>query len=892
MPIEPGQQLLHYRLTEKIGEGGMGVVWKAVDTTLDREVAIKILPQDFSADPDRLARFEREAKLLASLNDPHIASIHGSHKADTPTGLVQFLVMELIEGESLDARITRIGALDHDEVRHTAMQIAVALEAAHGQGVVHRDLKPANIQVRPDGRVKVLDFGLAKSVPQGGSSNPSMVPVDGLTQTMTSAGTVAGVMLGTAGYMSPEQARGKPVDRRTDIWAFGCVLFEMLTGEKLFVGETLSDSIARILERDPDIDGLQPSVPGPIRELLHRCLAKEMQKRLRDAGDAWLVLEEWTPGAAEPAEVETSRRPRRLWPLAAVAIGGLLVGALLVQGLRPEPPTAPLRKFQLEIDGLALGWGDSVFPSPDGRYIAYVQNSRLMIHDLERLQAREVDALAAVAVHSVFWSPDSRQFGYGQDGLLWKSPVAGGLPESICTLPETGEILSAVWGADGRIVFSIWRGGMYTVSAAGGTAELLLAVDHEEIIDFHRVELLPDGTPIFDVHQANREGAAPFGGIHVLEGSVARQVLPDHQLPAYSPSGHLLYTEYIGGDRRVMAVPFSASTREVTGDPFRVAGDGWGARVFGDGDLAFVRQEGKRNYQLTWVDRRGEVVGAIGEMNSGLHDPAISPDGRKVAVAFEADDRRDIWLVDTQDGVARRLTFFDEPQDSWLAEEMPAWSADGKDVVFYRTSGVVPIAYAVSADGSGNERELFPGQDLHFSSDGRHVVFHVHDNKSNDDLWIAEIPSGGRIDDAEPRALIEGSERRREGRLSPSGDVLAYEMRDGGKADIYLARFPGGEGRWQVSTGGGRDARWSHDGSRLFFIGDDRALYEVEVQTNPSVEIGRPKLLFAYGANGIELERGYDIAADGRLLVVRTVSDDRKSYVVFVENWLREFEGH
>jgi serine/threonine protein kinase len=881
--IDAGQQLLHYRLIEKIGEGGMGVVWKAVDTTLDREVAIKILPLDFAADPDRLARFEREAKLLASLNDPHIASIHGLHEADTPAGLVRFLAMELIAGESLDVRIARVGAMDHDEVRHTAMQIAVALEAAHGQGVVHRDLKPANIQIGSDGLAKVLDFGLAKSVPQGGSSNPSMV-------TMTSAGTVAGVMLGTAGYMSPEQARGKPVDRRTDLWAFGCVLFEMLTGEKLFVGETLSDSIARILEREPDIDRLRQTVPHSIRELLHRCLAKDRNKRLRDAGDAWLVLENWEPGATEPAEVETSHRPRRLWPLAAVAIGGLLVGALLIQGLRPEPLAAPLRKFQIQIDGLALSWGESVFPSPDGRYIAYVQNSRLMIRDLERLQAREVEQLEASEASSVFWSPDSRQVGYGRESRLWKWPLEGGTPESICTLPETGEILSAAWSTDGRIVFSVWRGGMYTVSAAGGTPELLLAVDHEKIIDFHRVELLPDGTPIFDVHPAENEDS--LGGIHILEGSTLRQLLPDHRLPAYSPSGHLLYSEFIGGDRRIMAVPFTASSREITGEPFRVAGDGWGARVFGDGDLTYVRSEGEQSFQLTWVDLRGDVVGSVGESSNGLEDPAISPDQNKIAVSFEADDHYDIWLVDTKDGVAHRLTFFDESEGVWLEEQMPAWSADGKDVVFTRTSsGLIPVSYAVSADGSGDERELFSGQDLQFSKDGRHVVFHTHDLALDDDLWVADIPAGGRIDDAELRVLIEGSERQREGRLSPSGDVLAYELRNGEQGDIYLARFPGGEGRWQVSTGGGRDARWNHDGSRLYFIGEDGALYEVEVQTSPSIEVGRPKRLFAAGTNDINLGLGYDVAADGRLLVVRTVSDDRKRYVVIVENWLREFEG-
>lgn len=308
------------------------------------------------------------------------------------------------------------------------------------------------------------------------------------------------------------------------------------------------------------------------------------------------------------------------------------------------------------------------------------------------------------------------------------------------------------------------------------------------------------------------------------------------------------------------------------------------------GDLTFVREEGGRSFQLAWIDRQVEVRGVLGEPNPSLADPAISPDGKQVALSYEADELRDIWVLGI-DGAPRRLTFHEETQRN-RTERTPAWSSDGTDVVFSRLeAGMTVTAYAVAANGSGSEREPFPGSDLHFSRDGRHAVFHDHDAASEEDLWIAEIPDGGRIEEAETRRLLEGEKRQRRGRLSPAGDLLAYELSDGEQTELYVTQFPSAEGRWQVSIGGGRQPRWSHDGSRLYFLDDDLALHEVSVRTTPSIRFGRSKLLFANGTNGVDLSRGYDVVAADRLLVVRVVSDDRKRYIAFVQNWFREFEG-
>ncbi len=460
-----GKRLAQYEIVERLGAGGMGEVWKARDTSLDREVAIKVLPETFARDPDRLTRFEREAKLLASLNHPGIAAVHGLHVEDG----VRFLAMELVPGEDLARRLAR-GPLPLDEALFVGVQIAEALEAAHAQGVIHRDLKPANVILTPDGRAKVLDFGLAKAFEGEASGSASLSP------TMTSAGTVAGVLLGTAAYMSPEQARAKRVDKRTDVWAFGCVLFECLTGRNLFKGETISDSLGAVLHKEPDWSLLPSGTPPMVRMLLRRCLTRDPEKRLHDIADARIELEQaiedpaaGTVATADLREQAARMRPaRRRW-IAAGLVSGLLAGAAAGWLLRGDPRPAPLRKFDLgaEIDAGALGQMPEAVISPDGSRIAFLHQNKVWVQALDELEARPLEGTDDAG--GLFWSPDGGQIGYFADTKLWRVPAAGGRPVAIC---ELGEVATggrgASWGADGRIVYSRGNTGLLEVPALGG----------------------------------------------------------------------------------------------------------------------------------------------------------------------------------------------------------------------------------------------------------------------------------------------------------------------------------------------------------------------------------------------------------------------------------------
>ena len=874
MSVSPGRMLSHYRLIEKIGEGGMGLVWKALDTTLDREVAVKILPDVFSDHPERLARFEREAKLLASLNHPNIAVIHGLHEAD---GL-RFLAMELVSGEDLAQRLAR-GPLPLEEALRTAKQVAEALETAHENGVIHRDLKPANIQLTPDGQVKVLDFGLAKAFeadPASTGTSPTMSP------TLTSAGTVAGMILGTAAYMSPEQARGQAVDKRSDIWAFGSVLYEMLTGRQAFAGDTVSDTLAGVLKIDPDWDALPAGTPRRIRRLLARCLHKDPKQRLHDVADVRIVIEEALSGAPEEdVAIEAApqpgiaRRERVVWIGALVLVAA--AAGVLAWMLKPANPP-PLRKFELAIQNLEGGYPVPPVISPDGSRLAYIAESKLWVRDLDQLESREV--AGSDGARAPFWSPDGAFVAYAANGKLWKVPAEAGQSILICDLP--GTLDAGAWGPEDRIVFTPSTGPMYEVSARGGDPRALLETEQEKETDFHKPHFLPDGSILFAVHR--------FEGIDTLavyDGKQRKVLLQVEgarlDRPLYSPTGHILYHRATSNDG-VWAAPFSVAKLELTGEPFMVAPAGNWPSASTDGTLIYMRGAGTSVGQLVWVDRQGKVEGNIGQPQPGLVlFPAISPNQRRVAVAANENENWDVWIHDADRGTRTRLTF--DPAQEFSSD----WSAAGERLVY--SSGQIPSNFDLltrAADGTGDRSTLTAGYYPTVSPDGKLAAYTLRGEETQDDLWY--VPLDG---DPEPTVFLQTPAREREPQLSPDGRYLAYSSDESGRSEIYLKKFPGGEGKWQVSVDGGRYPRWSRTSGELFFRNED-TLMVVEVSTEPSVMLGTPRELFSGRPNGLLFQpaRRYDVAADGqRFVMVQQVGESVEAPgITVVENWFAEFD--
>ncbi|MCZ6649213.1 MAG: protein kinase, partial [Acidobacteria bacterium] len=651
MSLQPGQNLSHYRLVEQIGEGGMGVVWKALDTTLDREVAIKVLPDAFAQDPDRLARFEREAKLLAALNHPHIAAIHGLHEA----GGQRFLAMEMIEGEDLSQRLLA-GPLPTDEALRFARQIAEGLEAAHESGIIHRDLKPANIKLTASGTVKILDFGLAKALEENiGPGNATQSP------TLTAAATRDGVIMGTAAYMSPEQARGQVVDRRADIWAFGVVLFEMLGGRRLFDAGTVSDTLASILMKDPDWDSLPETTPLSVRRLLRRCLQKDARERLRDMGDARILIGEILHGTGEdddlPATaeqlppVQPAWRRGLPWGLAAVfLVAALVAGARILSTGTPE---APITRFSQTFPAehqLALFDQPAVSISPDGRMLAFTVgtfgSSEIWLRDLESMEARRLNGTDGAK--SPCFSPDGKWLAFFADGAVKKIAVAGG--GAIALADATTNPRGLSWGDDDTILFApATSTGLFRVAGSGGPVEEIILPDVErEERTFRWPESLPGGRGVlFSVGTVSSPEHYDDSPIEVLDlaSGVRKVVVPGSSMARYVSTGHVVYAR--AGS--LFAVPFDLDRLEVTGPPVPVL-DGVltlrnsGAVQFDiadNGTLIYVPgDERQTQRKLVWVDREGNIEDIQAPPRAYIQ-PNLSPDGKKLAVVVLGDKTQD-----------------------------------------------------------------------------------------------------------------------------------------------------------------------------------------------------------------------------------------------------------
>ena len=802
MALSPGTRLGHYDVTTLLGEGGMGQVWQATDTQLNRQVALKILPDAFAADPDRLARFTREAQILASLNHPNIAAIYGIEEADG----TRALVLELVEGPTLADRISK-GPIPLDEALPIAKQIAEALEAAHERGVIHRDLKPANVKVKADGMVKVLDFGLAKALDPVPDVDPSQSP------TLTAAATQMGVIMGTAAYMSPEQARGKPVDKRTDIWAFGVVLYEMLSGARPFQGEDVSLTLASVMKSDVDVKTLPREVPPIVRTVLDRCLEKDPNRRIRDIGDVSLAMEgAFETGVSSTEESLAAPQPlwRRALPPALAAMLGALVVGFVAWNLVPQDVRSVTRFTHDLPDGTGFriaGRAIMAF-SPDGRHFVYYTNRGLYLRSMGALEARLIPG-ATGTLANPFFSPDGESVGYVQGGELKRIAISGGAPFVICAATNPYGIS---WAPDDTILFR-QSDGILRVSADGGTPELVIRATEGEQMD--GAQLLPDGESVlFSVTTAT--GTTRWDQAQIVVQSLATGertvVLSGGSDARYVPTGHLVYAL----EDELFAVPFDGDRLEVQGTPVSVV-EGVSRSSSGNTATANygVSDQGTLVYAtgglirtslrtLVWVDRQGQEEPIPAPARPYVY-PRLSPDGTKIAVDIR-DQENDIWVWDVARTLLTRLTL------GAGLDRRPVWTPNGQRIVFSSQQEGGTHLFWQAADGTGvvellaeSANSQFPTS---FSPDGARLVF----ADSASDIAVLTL-----ADERQMAPLIQTTFIERNGEISPDGRWLAYQSNESGQEEIYVRPFPDVDaGRWPVSTGGGSRPLWARSGEELF----------------------------------------------------------------------------
>ena len=900
-----GQTLSHYRVTSALGAGGMGEVYRATDTTLGRDVAIKVLPLEVAQDPERLARFEREAKLLASLNHPNIAAIYGLEHADSKP----FLALELVEGEDLKERLAR-GAIPVEEALEIAKQIAEALEEAHAKGIVHRDLKPANVKLTPDGKVKVLDFGLAKA--WGGDLGTGGSSID-LSQSPTLArtGTLAGVILGTAAYMSPEQASGKAVDKRADIWSFGVVLFEMLAGRSLFTGETASEVMASVIKEEPAWDNLPASCPPAIARLLRRCLRKRPRERLQDIGDARLEIQDVLSGTAVEAQApaggidavrrsERRSRSRERWIWATALVAAAALASLVAQRYFKEAPEPrPAAHVLLDTpEDLTFWVWSPVAVSPDGRHVAFLATAngdrQLWIRPLDSPDARPLPGTLG-AVGGFFWSADSTSIAFAVEGEIRKIALAGGTVQRVCARPQ-GSYNAGTWNAEGMIVFSAGGPGgtgarLYSVPAAGGEATPLTALDESRgETDHNWPQFLPDGRHLlFRV----ASGKAAHAGLHVMSvesPEVRRQVRPEPARFQYVAPGYLLFAQ--GGILQAQrfdprewatkgeAVPIGSSVAAFGLD----AGAGWFS-ASSTGRVAWLSGLSS-DVRLEWVDRKGTRLGALGEPGR-YGQIALSPDDRRVAAEIvDAVGQWDLWVIDVARGVPSRLTT-DRAND-----RDPVWSPDSQELIFSSNAsgdqnllrkGLAGSAPAAPLSGgigqTPGERDIAKD----WIREGNTLLYLTIGAERT--LWARSLDGQGA-----PEPLVKDFAIDRPD-VSPDGRWLAYISRESGRYEVYVEPFRRRGERVRVSTSGGAQPRWRRDGKELFYLSLDGALMAVTVRVGATgLEVGLPTTLApARDLRAVVLGSDYNdygVTADGqRFLVKRPADGTQRQRIHVVLDW-------
>ena len=900
--LQSGERVGSYEIRGFLAAGAMGDVYRAHDLQLRRDVALKLLPVSFTADPDRVARFEREARLLAALNHPHIAAIYGfEQRTDVVSGFsrtTQALVLELVEGPTLAERVAK-GALPIKEALEIARQIAEALEAAHEKGIIHRDLKPANIKVTADGTVKVLDFGLAKALAADGSGAGALQ-----SPAVTVEGTREGVIVGTPAYMSPEQARGQAIVKRTDIWAFGCVLYEMLTARPAFPGDTLSDTISAVLDREPDWRVLPAGIPPVIRKLLRRCLAKERKERLPDIAIARMEISEVLAAPGPTMDTQpVSVPPMHLWqrpaPLvAAVLVAAVATGFAVWALTRPAPPPQVVR-FTITPSGTTAftsggGNGSPLAISPDGRRLAYrgLGGQQIFVRALDEFQTTallEPTALrgASSGADGLFFSPDGQWIGFFDGGTIKKVAVTGGRP--VMVTPISGANTGASWNGDDTIIFATSdpTSGLLRATAAGGEPEVLTTPRPTQMEHDHWwPEALPGGQAILFTITSS---AAPDNWqIAVLDLTTHEQkilVRGGHHA-RYVASGHLVYG--VAGTMR--AVAFDLNRLEVVGAPAPVLGR---VNTSGNGGIQMsISRDGTLVYApgglqaatktLAWIDRQGREE-SLNAPPQNYTYPRLSPDGTRVALDVGGGIAgRDIWIWDLARETLTRLTFDPQP------DTHPVWTPDGKRMVFSSMRQGPRNLFWQAADGSGAVERLTESPNEHFatafSPDAKQLVLREETATSGADVMALALDGTRTI-----RPLVTTTFNELNGEVSPDGRWLAYDSNESGRAEIYVRPFPDVDrGRWQVSTGGGAWPLWARSGKELFYMELSGAVMSVAVDGGSTFRVGNPTRLFEGGTTAPG--RTYDVSADGQRFLVIKEGGRADGTAIVVQNWGEELK--
>ena len=899
--MESGTKLGHYEISTLLGKGGMGEVWRARDTKLGREVAIKTLPEEFAKDADRLARFEREAKLLASLNHPNIAAIYGLEESDG----TRFLVLELVEGDTLADRLTR-GAIPVEQSLKLALQIAEALEAAHEKGVIHRDLKPANVKVTPEGKVKVLDFGLAKAF-SGDDTEAALSN----SPTLSMQAAQQGVILGTAAYMSPEQARGLGVDKRTDVWAFGCVFYEMLTGQAAFPGNHVTDILAAVIRAEPEWAGLPENLHPRLRELIERSLEKEANYRWHDIADVRVDIHRVLAdprGVLSPKAVTVVYKQRTVLPwVAATAAICLVVAGFAGWSLRAPGPGAVTRFpfFPPEGQSFTNTGYNHVAISPDGRMMAYNANGQIFVRGLDDVEAYPVPGTENTAPRNLTFSPDGEGLTYYalQQGQVKRVPVNGGTPVTLLSLTPGMALWGLRWERDDTLWF-VTDEGIWRFAVGGGMTELIVATEGTMAAD--APQLLPDGRSLLF---AITGGVGPRRWtqaeivVEDLETGDRTTILPGGADPRYLPTGHLVYAQ----ENVLFAIPFDLGSLAVAGAPIPMVegvqrgtnqttvGSTAAYSVSANGTLAHVVLESsdESSRALSWIDRDGSPEPLNAPVRAYL-DPRISPDGTRVAFTISGVANTDIWIWDLVGERLTRLTF-DEAEDRY-----PLWTPDGENIVFTSLRDGQIGVYRRSANGTGNveriasvpERWLSPWS---WSADEGTLLLSELAFTGNTGYDIGALSMAG---DGSWTSLLAEPFLEAQPVTSPNGLWMAYVSDESGQAEIYVRPFPDIEaGKWQISSGGGADPVWSRDGRELFYLGPG-GIEVVEVEDGPPFQSGRTESLMPY-RYFIEVGTQWDVTADGqRFLVIQHVTmaeggepvEPARPQINIVLNWFEELK--
>jgi serine/threonine protein kinase/Tol biopolymer transport system component len=874
--LAPGTKLGRYEIRSKIGEGGMGEVYRAYDEAMHRDVAIKVLPAALTNDKDRLARFEQEAQTAGSLNHPNILVIH---HIETHDG-APYIVSELLDGETLRDRMGGVALAQRKGIDY-ALQVAQGLAAAHEKGIVHRDLKPENIFVTKDGRVKILDFGLAKLAGTDGSHTQTEVPTRRVN-------TDPGMVMGTIGYMSPEQLRGQAADHRSDIFSFGAILYEMLSGRRAFRGESTADTISAILrEEPPDLSSTNRNINPALERVVNHCLEKNPEERFNSARDLAFALEAASGPSTTSSDTATiltklpptkaDRRAILPWAIA----GALLItsAALALLYFWPRPTDKRAISFAVEIPDKVT---EIRYPaiSLDGRLIVFQGTAdgktALYVRSLDSIDAQRLNGTDDAVFP--FWSPDNHHIGFFADNKLKKVDVSSGSTQTVCPALQ---VLGGTWNSDGVILFAPQGQGVHRVPAAGGepTAVLPLDPSQSEVEQDYPV-FLPDGKH-FLFYSYKGDAAATAIYVGSLDGQ-RKLLFKNDSNVAYVAPGYLLFAR----EFTLMAQAFDASKLELSGEPFPVVeGVAFSANnsyshfsAAENGTLVFWKGNDVGR-QLAWFDRSGKQIATVGPPGA-YNDVVLSPDEKRAATQRIDGGNSDIWIMDLARGVPVRFTF------SANSDDNPSWSSDGNFLIYTSAGDGKTTFFRKNSNGGGNEEKLYEtdsgiddGTD--WSPDGNNLLFETLGEKTLADVWLLPLDGSGK---AQP--LLQSQFAEFGPRFSPDGHWLAYASSESGRPEIYVQNFPLTGGKWQVSTGGGAQPRWRKDGKELFYIAPDRRLMAVEVTLGPSFQMGTPTPLFQTQVNNFTSPNRYVVSGDGqRFLINSTVQEASRTPIVVILNW-------